>query len=65
MKKKAKKERRPYTDGLGYEFHGAYTAEAPAKKKARAVGGFYRRRRVAPGQYRFVVMVPRDGSVPF
>jgi hypothetical protein len=64
-KKKARQRKRPYTDGLGYEFHGAYKSKAAAEKKARKVGGFYRGRLIKHGDYRYVVMVTRDGSVPF
>ena len=63
--RKAQREKRPYTDGLGYEFHGAFKSKADAQKKARAVGGFYRGRSIRHGDFRYVVMKLRDGSVPF
>jgi hypothetical protein len=65
-KKAKRKPRRRYTDGALFQFHGAYKLKADAEKKARKVKGFYKRTATkASGDWRYVVMANRDGSVPF
>lgn len=66
--KKAKKRarRKPPGDGGLYEFHGAFKSKAAAATRARKKGGFFERRATkASGDRRYVVMVKKDGTVPF
>jgi hypothetical protein len=60
MRKPKKKRNRIAGAGAYVEFHGSFSSEAKADKKARARHGFYVKR-VIPGiGRRFIVMTKRE-----
>lgn len=62
MKKGAKRRKALPGEGMWMEFHGSFTTQAAADKRARAKHGFYVKRRVN-GRVRYVVM--RQKESPF
>jgi len=57
-KKRARARKLP-GKGAFVEFHGAFASEDRAKKRARARGGYYLKRRVGR-QRRYVVVVQKE-----